>query len=147
MTTFCRTLIVAAALLITMTPAEAIEHVAVETLQQLAAAFNRHDLDAIMSFFADDCVLLMPRGPEPWGQRYQGKADVRKGLASRFQGLPDVHYSDVKHWIVGDRGVSEWTLTGTTRDGRKIRVKGCDLFEFRDGKIAKKDSYWKIVEP
>ena len=46
----------------------------VETLNQFVAAFNAHDLDAVMNFFADDCELLMPRGPEPWGQRYVGKA-------------------------------------------------------------------------
>ena len=117
------------------------------TLRQLLDAFNRHDLDAVMSFFADDCVLEMPRGPEPWGQRCEGKAEVRKGLASRLEGIPDVHYSEDRHWVAGDRGVSEWTLTGTTKRGQKIRVRGCDLLQFRDGKIMRKDSYWKIVEP
>jgi ketosteroid isomerase-like protein len=41
--------------------------------------------------------------------------------------------------------VSEWTITGTDTSGDRVAVKGCDLFEFRDGKIARKDSYWKIV--
>jgi ketosteroid isomerase-like protein len=121
--------------------------VTVETLKQFVTAFNAHDLDAVMTFFADDCELLMPRGPEPWGQRYVGKAEVRKGLASRFEGIPDVHYGNDEHWISGNRGVSTWTLTGTTREGKKINVRGCDLLEFRDGKIVRKDSYWKIVEP
>jgi ketosteroid isomerase-like protein len=53
----------------------------------IARAFNAHDLDAIMEFFADDCSLDMPRGPEPWGQRFIGKAAVREGLATRFKGL------------------------------------------------------------
>lgn len=121
--------------------------VTVETLKQLVAAFNAHDLDTVMSFLADDCELFMPRGPEPWGQRYVGKAQVRKGLSARFEGLPDVHYGDDEHWVSGNHGVSKWTLTGTTRDGKKITVRGCDLLEFRAGKIVRKDSYWKIVEP
>lgn len=120
--------------------------VTVETLRHLVAAFNRHDLDAVMSFFADDCVLEMPRGPEPRGHRYVGKAEVRKGLATRLEGLPDVHYSDDEHWVFGDRAVSQWTLTGATKEGKKIRVRGCDLLQFRDGKIVRKDSYRKIVE-
>ena len=41
------------------------ESVSVETLKAIANAFNAHDLDAIMEFFADDCSLDMPRGPEP----------------------------------------------------------------------------------
>ena len=49
----------------------------VETLEAITDAFNAHDLDAIMEFFADDCSLDMPRGPEPWGQRFVGKAAVR----------------------------------------------------------------------
>ena len=122
--------------------------ITVETMEQVLDAFNRHDLDAIMDFFSDDCSFDFPRGPEPWGQRFIGKAQVREGLASRFKGIPDVHYSEDNHWISGDgdRGVSEWTLTGTTTSGVKLKVRGCDLWEFRDGKIIRKDSFWKIVE-
>ena len=120
--------------------------VTVETLQQILAAFNRHDLDAIMGYFAEDCTFDMPRGPEPYGQRYAGKAQVREALASRFKGIPDVHYGEDVHWVAGDRGVSEWTLTGTTTAGVKVNVRGCDLWEFKDGKVVRKDSFWKIVE-
>jgi ketosteroid isomerase-like protein len=118
----------------------------IETLQHLVDAFNAHDLDAVMSFFVDDPVLEMPRGPHPWGQRFQGREEVRAGLASRFAGIPDVHYGDDRHWVSGDRGCSEWLLTGTTTQGDRVEVRGCDLFEFRGDKIARKDSYWKLVE-
>ena len=88
----------------------------------------------------------MPRGPEPGGRRFLGRDQVREGLRSRFTGLPDVHYGSDRHFVSGNRGVSEWLLTGTTPSGEKIRVQGCDLFEFRAGKLLRKDSYWKIVE-
>ena len=120
--------------------------ISAETLKAIADAFNAHDLDAIMEFFSDDCSLDMPRGSEPWGQRFLGKAAVREALAARFKGLPDVQYSDDRHWVIGNMGVSEWLLTGTTPDGRRVRVRGCDHWEFRDGKVIRKDSYWKIVE-
>jgi hypothetical protein len=71
---------------------------------------------------------------------------VRAGLAARFTGIPDVHYGDDTHWVGGNRGVSEWTLTGTTTEGVAVHVRGCDLWEFHDGKIVRKDSFWKIVE-
>jgi ketosteroid isomerase-like protein len=140
---------VALAIIAFIVPArgKAQQPVTVETLKQFVSAFNAHDLDAVMTFFADDCELIMPRGAEPWGQRYVGKAEVRKGLATRFEGIPDVHYGNDEHWISGHHGVSTWTLTGTTREGKKINVRVCDLLEFRDGKIVRKDSYWKIVEP
>ncbi len=123
--------------------------VTVEVMKQVLDAFNRHDLDAIMEFFTDDCSFDFPRGPEPYGQRFIGKAQVREGLAGRFKGIPDVHYGEVRHWISadGNRGVPEWTLTGTTTSGVSVKVRGCDLWEFRKGKITRKDSYWKIVEP
>ncbi len=122
------------------------QSVSVETLKAITNAFNAHDLDTIMEFFADDCSLDMPRGPEPWGKRFMGKAAVREALATRFEGLPDVHYGDARHWVSGNLGVSEWTLTGTTAHGVRVRVRGCDHWEFRDGKVIRKDSYWKIVE-
>ena len=118
----------------------------VDAARSLLNAFNAHDLEAIMEFFADDCSLDMPRGPDEWGQRFIGKAAVRDGLAMRFKGLPDVHYSDDRHWSSGSMVVSEWLLTGTRLDGEKVRVRGCDHYEFRDGKIVRKDSYWKLVE-
>lgn len=118
----------------------------VDVLTQILEAFNRHDLDAIMEFFSDDCTFDFPRGPEPWGQRFIGKAQVREALAGRFKGIPDVHYGEGRHWVSGDMGVSEWTLTGTTTSGVKLKVRGCDLWEFRNGKVIRKDSYWKIVE-
>jgi ketosteroid isomerase-like protein len=119
--------------------------VTVDTLQEVLDAFNRHDLDAIMTYFAEDATLDMPRGTDPWGSRLVGKAAVREGLASRFSGIPDVRYSEDRHWVCGDRGASEWLLTGTTTAGERIAVRGCDLWEFRDGLITRKDSYWKIV--
>ena len=119
----------------------------VSTLQATTDAFNRHDLDAIMAFFADDAVFLSPRGPEPIGRRFTGKAAVREGLAARFSGIPDVHYGDEDHFVAGDRGASEWTLTGTTTDGVRLEVRGCDLWTFRDGLVTRKDSFWETVEP
>jgi ketosteroid isomerase-like protein len=121
--------------------ARATEH----TLKAILEAFNAHDLDRIMAHFADDCTLEMPRGPGPGGARYEGRAAVRAGLATRFEGLPDVHYAQDRHWVCGDRGVSEWLLTGTTMDGHRLAVRGCDLWEFRGDRVVRKDSYWKIV--
>ena len=89
----------------------------------LCEAFNAHDLDRIMMFFADDCILEMPRGPHAWGARFEGKQAVRQGLASRFKGLPDVDYGNEEHFVDAHRqtGISKWTLTGTTQEGRRLR--------------------------
>ena len=119
-----------------------------EVLKDVLEAFNRHDLDAIVSHLADACVFESPRGPDPWGRRFVGKDEVREGLAARFEGIPDVHYGDDDHFVSGDRGVSEWTLSGTTVEGERIEVRGCDLWAFgEDDQLVRKDSFWKIREP
>jgi ketosteroid isomerase-like protein len=84
----------------------------------------------------------------PWGSRFEGHETVRKGLATRFEGLPDLHYGNAQHFAdnSANTGISKWTLTGTRRDGQRIEVWGCDFYTFREGKVARKDSYWKIVE-
>lgn len=117
-------------------------------LNELCDAFNAHDLDKIMSLFADDCILEMPRGDMPWGSRFDGKEAVRKGLASRFEGLPDVHYGDAAHFVdeAANTGISKWTLSGTAKDGTRLKVWGCDFYTFRNGQVVRKDSYWKIIE-
>lgn len=116
----------------------------IATLRKIAAAFDRHDLDAILEHFADDAVFESPRGPDAWGQRFVGKAAVGEAFAGRFSGIPDVRYRDDDHFVDGERGASEWTLSGTTTDGQRIEVRGCDLWTVRDGKVVKKDSFWKI---
>ena len=116
------------------------------SLQAFLEAFNAHDVDAVMAFFAEDCVFDTPRGPAPGGRHLVGKQEVQEGIQARFDGIPDIHYGDERHWSCGDRGVSEWTIRGTQLDGESIEVRGCDLFEFNGDKIRRKDSFWKIVD-
>jgi len=115
-------------------------------LEEFLGAFNAHDVDAVMSFFAEDCVLDMPRGPAPGGTHLVGREQVHRGIQARLDGIPDIHYGDDHHWTCGDRGVSTWTIRGTLPTGERIEVRGCDLLEFTDGRISRKDSYWKIVD-
>ena len=114
-------------------------------MERLSAGFARHDVDAILDCFTDDGIFDITEGPEPWGERFQGKAEIRKALDALFSALPDVQFVDSVKWVSGNRGVSEWTCVGTTVKGRPIRVRGVDLFEFRNGRVTRKDSYFKKV--
>jgi steroid delta-isomerase-like uncharacterized protein len=115
----------------------------IEFLEAFGDGWNRHDVDALMTFMADDCVFETTAGPEAWGKRYEGRDRVREGFARVFKMFPDAHFGAARHFVAGDRGCSEWTFTGTAGDGRRVEVRGCDLFTFRDGKITVKDSYFK----
>jgi steroid delta-isomerase-like uncharacterized protein len=112
-------------------------------LDRFADAWNRHDLDALMAMMTDDCVFDASAGPQVQGQRSEGRAAVRAAYAAVFDAFPDAHRARPRHFIAGDRGVSEWTFTGTREDGARVEVNGCDLFTFRGGKIAIKNSYRK----
>jgi ketosteroid isomerase-like protein len=105
--------------------------------------WNRHDVDALMGFMSDDCVFETASGTDVCGTRHVGRERVREAFARVFATFPDVAFRDVRHVVAGDRGMSEWTFAGTTPDGKKIEVNGCDLFTFRGGKIALKSSYIK----
>ena len=121
--------------------------VTVETLDAFADAWNRHDADALMSFMSEDCVFESSAGPDACGTRYVGREAVRAGYVEVWTTFPDAHWGDARHFVHGDRGVSQWTFTGTRTDGTRVAVHGCDLFTFRAGKIALKDSYRKNRPP
>lgn len=117
--------------------------VTVATLAAFGDAWNRHDIDALMSFMTDDCVFETAAGPDACGTRHVGTAAVRKAFASAWEAVPDAQWRDARHHVMGDFGVSEWTFTGTAADGSRIEVNGVDLFTFRDGKIALKNVFRK----
>jgi SnoaL-like domain len=81
----------------------------------------------------------------PGGRARRARPPCEKPSPAAFQGLPDVHYGDATHFVDGNTGISKWTLTGTTPEGRRVKVRGCDFYTFRDELVVRKDSYWKIV--
>jgi taurine dehydrogenase small subunit len=121
--------------------------VTVELLDAIQGAFNRRDVDAILDYFTDDVEWLMARGPEAKdGRRLKGKTAIGDVLRARFEVFPDMRWEEMSHFIDGDRAASEWVVRGTNRrTGEKLELLGCDLWTFRDGKVVKKDTYWKYV--
>ena len=75
----------------------------IRLLKSIATAFDEHDLDGIMSHFADDAVFEGPRGTEPWGTRFVGAEAVRDAFAARFIRNPDIRYQQDEHFVDGDR--------------------------------------------
>lgn len=122
---------------------DVLAEVTTEFLQAFADAWNEHDVDALMSFMTDDCVFEASAGPEVCGTRSKGRDAVRTAFAQVWTTFPDAHWGNARHFVCGDRGVSEWTFTGTAHDGTRVEVHGCDLFMFRGGRIALKNSYRK----
>ena len=117
--------------------------VSVKFLEAFADAWNRHDVDDLMSFMTDDCVFESSAGEGVCGTRCEGAEAVREGYSKSWKAFPDAQWNNAQHFVQGDRGVSEWVFTGTNADGKRSEVAGCDIFTFRDGKILVKNSYRK----
>lgn len=114
-----------------------------EFLQRFADTWNHHDINSLMSFMTEDCQFDTGGGPEPWGERYVGTKAVQQRYEQVWIDIPDARWEKCHHFVSGDRGLSEWTFFGTTADENPIEVQGCDVFTFRDGKIASKSTYLK----
>lgn len=114
-----------------------------DLLDAFSAAWNRHDVDALMSMMADDCVFYTVAGPGVMGTTFEGRDEVRKGFEAAWTTIPDAAWKDATHFVVGNRGVTETTFSGTNADGTRIEARMVDVFTFRDGKIAVKNAFRK----
>lgn len=117
--------------------------VTIDTLARFSEAWNRHDLDALMSFMHAECVFETAAGPQACGTRHEGPVAVAKAFAAAWETFPNAQWQRGRHFVCGERGVSEWTFTGTAADGSRIEADGVDIFTFRDGKILVKNAFRK----
>jgi len=112
-------------------------------LERFCAAWNAHDVEALMACMADPCAFHASAGPDAEGKLYTGRDAVRAGYAGIFEAFPDARWQDGRHLVAGDCGVSTWRFVGHDRTGRRHDVDGCDLFTFDGELISLKDSYRK----
>jgi len=114
---------------------EVAAQVTTEFLKAFAETWNHHDADALMLFMTDDCVFEASAGPEVCGTRYEGRAAVQAGYADVWATFPDAHWANARHFVHGDRGVSQWIFTGTrAADGTRIEVHGWTCSRFATGR-------------
>ncbi len=106
-------------------------------------AFNQHDIDAIMSVFADDCVFYAIGGEEVYGTRFEGCEAIARAFSSVWEVMPDARWDGHRHFVSGERVVSEWTFRGTDPSGARVEAEGCDLFTQAGGKIIRKQAFRK----
>lgn len=122
-----------------------------EDFDLLFQAFNRHDIDAVMSYFHDDVVFETVAGPESHGTRIVGKAAVRAQFENTWGTMPDVQWTNDSYFLFeGDRVVSECTFVATNPDGWRQHADSVDLFTIQDGKIISKRAFRKqrpLLEP
>ena len=106
-------------------------------IERFNAAFNRHDVDAIMALMTEDCVFENT-SPSPDGERYEGAAAVRAFWQRLFAASPRASFESEDQFAAGDRCVVRWRYSWG--DGH---VRGVDVFRLRDNRVAEKLSYVK----
>ena len=93
-------------------------------------AWRSRDLEAVVSFFAEDAELVSS-APFPGNGPYNGKARIRSFLTEYL--AEEVHM-DLTKKQVARNGVA-WTIRAATAEEPTNRVEGVVEAQFRDGKI------------
>ena len=114
-----------------------------ERATQFGAAWNSHDVETVVSFFADNGEYHASFGSELFGASYVGRDQIRKGVKAFFDKFPDGKFEDLQVFVAGDRGTFEWTFIAKDAGGKVVSTHGCDLLEFTGDKVKKKNAFRK----
>lgn len=118
-------------------------------IERYAAAWNRHDVDAIMALHTDDAVFENHTS----GGLALGKAEIRQLIERVFATFPDLRFATRRAYFGRDVAVIEWTATAThshpinwgaralPATGKPMSWNGMDVLPLRDGLVARKDVY------
>ena len=107
------------------------------------AVWEAHDVDGIAEMFTDDVIFEASFGDEPCVERAEGREAARELAASVFARVPDLHFEEIRHFVLPEFAVVESVTTGTPVGGSPYEIHLVDLLTLRDGKIAAKRSYRK----
>ena len=108
-----------------------------------SAVWNNHDVAGIADMFTDDAIFEASFGPEPWGERAEGKEAATRLAAQVFERIPDVRFEEIRRYITPEFAVIEQVQAGTPRDGEPFEAHIVDLLTLRNGKISAKRTYRK----
>jgi ketosteroid isomerase-like protein len=112
-------------------------------IEELLAAMNAHDLDAMIRLFAPDYAS---RQPAHEAAAFVGSDQVHANWRAMFAGVPDFRAELLRSVDDGDTAWCEWRWTGTRTDGMPFDVRGVSLFETRDGVIVAGTLYMEEAE-
>lgn len=111
---------------------------ALDAVERFNDAFNSRDVDAVVATMTHDCVFESTAPPD--GERHEGADAVRAAWAAFFASTPSPRFEVEEAFAAADRAVVRWCFRWGDGDDH---VRGVDVFQVRDGKIAVKLSYVK----
>jgi ketosteroid isomerase-like protein len=111
--------------------------------ERYSAAWNSHDVAAIMAFHVDDTSYQRHGNPKV----YKGKDVVAEQFGKDISGLPGIKFEPVSLHGSDDHFVSESIITATKPDGTPVVMELVDVITLRDGKVVHKSSYFVPSRP
>ncbi len=115
----------------------------IEDLNALCDAFNQHDIEKVLSYFAEDGEFLTPVGDEIFGGRIKGKEALKEAFEHVFADSPDIKWIGENHVVSDNQALSSWRRTATSATNGAQDWMGCDIYTFKDGLVIRKDCYFK----
>ena len=111
---------------------------------QFVDAFNRMNLDDVVSFFSEDAVY-----EDSSGGRHVGHKAIRTAfvpLVGGSRGRIRFDGEDVFAEVETGKVLASWRLN-LDKDGDVSVIRGVDVLEFQGNKLAKKLAYMKVDKP
>ena len=112
-------------------------------LDAITDAYNRNDIDAVMSFFAEDAVFDHAVGPNINGTRFEGLETIRGIFQGLFNNVESVQWKLIDTRVSGDKAYCEFHRIAKLKSGEVQDFLSIDVLTFRDGLIIHKDTYYK----
>jgi steroid delta-isomerase-like uncharacterized protein len=122
---------------------------ALETaIDRYNAAWNAHDVEAIIAMHAPDMVFANHTA----GESAEGEA-VRAHIAAIFEAWPDIRFETQRLYVRDGLVAQEWIAAATHSKtmrrgdivaeptGRRIEWAGADVIPFENGLVKRKDVY------
>ncbi|SRR5258708_27753744 len=103
-----------------------------DTVERLVRATNDHDIEGVVSCFAQEYTLSAPTHP---GRSFRGTDQVRRNWSQIFAAVPDIATRVLRAAVDGDTVWTEWEMSGTRRDGAPHLMRGVFIFGIADGHV------------
>ena len=112
-------------------------------LDAITDAYNRNDIDDVMSFFAEDAVFDHAAGTEINGTRFEGLETIRSIFEGLFNNVESVNWTPIDTRISGDKAYCEFHRVAQLKSGETQDFLSIDVLTFREGLIVHKDTFYK----
>jgi steroid delta-isomerase-like uncharacterized protein len=114
------------------------------------AAFNAHDVAALVAFYAPDAEL----NDSGMKRVRRGRAEIEQWFRTRFTRLAEMTYTPASELVDGEMVAITWTVSGYTPRllgqrwlARPFAVDGVSVFSLRDGLIVRQRGYYDHLVP